>query len=216
VADRVLRDLHEHAVAALERQLDAPRLVARLHGIPVDLAGVEHGVAAAADVDEGGLHARQHVLHAAEVDVADERGLLAARDVVLDEHVVLEHGDLDATVLRAHDHVAVDGLAAGEELGLGDDGAAASGLAAVAATLLLGLEARRSLDPLRLGDQLHGAPARLALLSRGVIIVGRRSAATSTVAPRALVPDSDAPSSRSSRGSRRTPGRAGSGTIVGA
>ncbi len=109
-------------------------------GVPVDLAGVEHRVAAPADVDERGLHAGQHVLHAAEVDVADERRVLAARDVVLDEDVVLEHGDLDAVVLGAHDHDAVDGLAAGQELGLGDDGAAAAGVAAVAAALLLGLE----------------------------------------------------------------------------
>ena len=124
MADRVLRDLHEHAVAGLERELDAARLVLLAvlgSGIPVDLAGVQHGVAAAADVDEGGLHARQHVLHATEVDVADERRVLVARDVVLDEHVVFEHGDLDAAVLGAHDHLAVDGLAAGEELGLGDD-----------------------------------------------------------------------------------------------
>ena len=167
VADRVLRDLHEHAVAGLERELDAARLVARLDGIPVDLAGVQHGVAAATDVDERGLHARQHVLHATEVHVADERGVLVARDVVLDEHVVLEHGDLDAAVLRAHDHHAVDGLAAREELGLGDDGAAAPGLAAVAAALLLGLEARRALDALRLGDELDRALAGLRRLATG-------------------------------------------------
>ena len=166
VADRVLRDLDEHAVAGLERELDATRLVAGLDGIPVDLAGVQHGVAAATDVDERRLHARQHVLHAAEVDVADERGVLVAGDVVLDEHVVFEDGDLDAAVLRAHDHDAVDGLAAREELGLGHDGAATAGLAAVAAALLLGLEAGGALDALRLGDQLDGAPARLSAARR--------------------------------------------------
>ena len=166
VADRVLRDLHEHAVAGLERELDATRLVAGLDGIPVDLAGVQHGVAAAADVDERGLHAGQHVLHATEVDVADERRVLVAGDVVLDEHVVFEHGDLDAAVLGADDHDAVDGLAAGEELGLGDDGAAAAGLATVAATLLLRLEARGALDALRLGDELDGALAGLGRLER--------------------------------------------------
>ena len=75
-------------------------------------------------------------------------------DVVLDEHLVFEHADLDAAVLRADDHLAVDGLAAREELGLGDDRAAATCVTAVAAALLLGLESRRALDPLRLGDQL--------------------------------------------------------------
>ena len=163
MADGVLRDLHEHPVAGLQRELDAARLVAGLDRIPVHLARVEHGVAAAADVDERGLHAREHVLHAAEVHVADERGVLVARDVVLDEHVVFEHGDLDAAVLGAHDHHAVDGLAAGEELGLGDDGAAPAGLAAVATALLLRLEARGALDALRLGDELDRPLTRVLL-----------------------------------------------------
>ena len=115
----------------------------------------------------------QHVLHATEVHVADERRVLVARDVVLDEHVVFEHGDLDAAVLGADDHLAVDGLAAGEELRLGDDGAAAAGLATVAATLLLRLEPRRALDALRLGDELDGALARLLRLGGAGRLVPR-------------------------------------------
>ncbi|KZE94151.1 hypothetical protein AVP42_01362 [Agromyces sp. NDB4Y10] len=158
VAHRVLRDLDEHPVARLQRELDASGLVLLAvlgGGIPVDLAGVQHGVAPAADVDERGLHARQHVLHAAEVHVADERGVLVARDVVLDEHAVLHDADLDAAALLAHDHLAVDRLAAREELRLGDHGSAAPGVTTVAATLLLRLEARGALDLLRLGDQLR-------------------------------------------------------------
>ena len=57
-------------------------------------------------------------------------------------------------------------LAAGEELGLGDDGATTTGVAAVAAALLLGLEAGRALDALRLGDEL--GLARGAHLDDGV------------------------------------------------
>src|SRR5690606_29836582 len=61
VTHRVLGDLHEHAVAGLERELDLASLIlfaARLFGgrgggLPVDLARVEHRVAAATDVDEG-------------------------------------------------------------------------------------------------------------------------------------------------------------------
>ena len=69
-------------------------------------------------------------------DVAVARG-----DVVLDEDAVLEHRDLGAVAGLAHDHDAVDGLAAGQELGLGDDRRRAPpGLAALAAALLLGLE----------------------------------------------------------------------------
>ena len=108
---------------------------------PVDLTGVEHGVAALADVDERRLHRGQDVLHAAEVDVADQRGLRLAGDVVLDEDLVLEHRDLGEVLALADRHHPVDGLAAGEELGLADDrGPAAAGLAALAAALLLGLE----------------------------------------------------------------------------
>ena len=160
VADGILRDLHEDLVARLERELDAARLVARLDGVPVHLARVQHGVAAATDVDERRFHAGQDVLHTTEIHVADERRVLIAGDVMLDEHVVFEDRDLDAPVLRAHDHLAVDGLAAGEELGLGHDGAAAAGLASIATALLLRLEAGRALDALRLGDELDGALAR--------------------------------------------------------
>src|SRR3954467_12689810 len=50
VPDRVLGDLHQHRVTGLERLLDAaggPALQAG--GVPVDLARVQHGVAALAD-----------------------------------------------------------------------------------------------------------------------------------------------------------------------
>src|SRR5690606_41619594 len=63
-----------------------------------------HRVTALADVDEGRLHRREHVLHPAEVDVADGGRLRLAGDVVLDEDVVLEHCDLRAAVALAHDH----------------------------------------------------------------------------------------------------------------
>src|SRR5699024_9412050 len=109
--------------------------------LPVDLAGVEHGIASLADVDEGGLHARQDVLHAAEVDIADHRRGRLPGDVVLNEDLVLEDPDLGAVVLLAHDHHALDALAAGEELRLGDDRAASTRLTALAAALLLRLQA---------------------------------------------------------------------------
>ena len=124
---------------------------------PVDLTGVEHGVAALADVDEGGLHRGQDVLDAAEVDVADQRGLRLAGDVVLDEHVVLEHGDLGDVVVLPDHHHPVDRLAPGQELGLADDRrTTAPGLAALAAALLLGLEPGRAGHG---GDLVVGAAA---------------------------------------------------------
>jgi hypothetical protein len=69
--------------------------------VPVvaDVAPVEDGVLGDADVDEGGLHARQHVLDPAPVDVAvDLVGVVGGpRDVVLDQGAALEHGDLGKT-----------------------------------------------------------------------------------------------------------------------
>ena len=159
VAHRVLGDLDEHGVAGLERVLDLPRLAVQLGGVPVDLARVEHGVASAADVHERGLHGRQHVLDLAQVHVADHRVLRGVRDEVLGQHAVLEHGDLDALVALAHQHLAVHGLAAGQELGLGDHGAATPARAGVAAALALRLEPGGALDAL---DGVRGGADGLA------------------------------------------------------
>ena len=172
VADRVLGDLHQDALARGQHRLDLAGLaVAVAERRPVDLTGVQHRVAALADVDERRLHRGQHVLHPAEVDVADDRGLRLAGDVVLDEHLVLEHADLGQVVALAHDHDAVDRLAAGQELGLADDrGTTTTGLATVATTLLLGLETRGAGDR---GDLVLGR-ARLAHPGDGVLRVVAR------------------------------------------
>ena len=55
----------------LQDLLDAGRaLLLDVLGVVLHVAPVEHRVLRGADVDEGGLHAGQHVLHLAEVDVA--------------------------------------------------------------------------------------------------------------------------------------------------
>ena len=136
---RVLGDLHQNGVARLQGRLDPARLAIEPGGVPVDLAGVEHGVAALADVDEGGLHAGQHVLHPAEIDVADHRGVGLVGHVVLNENAVLKDRDLSAPGALAHDHGALNALAAGQELGLGDGGLAAARVTPVPSALLLGL-----------------------------------------------------------------------------
>ncbi|SII69905.1 Uncharacterised protein [Mycobacteroides abscessus subsp. abscessus] len=158
VPDRILRHLDEDGVAGAERRLDPAGLAVHAEGVPVDLTGVEHGVAALADVDERRLHAREHVLDLAEVDVADERGLLAVLlEIVLDGDAVLDDDELGLVAALAHEHRAIDGLAAGEELGFGDDRATASGLTALLAALTLGLEAGRALER---GDLVAVGPAR--------------------------------------------------------
>ncbi len=154
VSDRVLGDLHQHRIAGLERELDAARLALQTRGVPVHLAGVQHAVARLADVDERGLHARQHVLHASQIDVADGGDLLDVRHVMLDEHVVLDHGDLRVTLTLAHHHQPLHMLAARQEILLHDLVLAAALTTVVATTLLLGLKTGRSLDIRDLVDVL--------------------------------------------------------------
>ena len=61
---------------------------------------------------------------------------------MLDEHTVLEDADLGALTALPDDHHTLDGLAAGQELGLGDDRDAATALlTAFAAALLCALAA---------------------------------------------------------------------------
>ena len=174
VADRVLGDLHQDRLAGLEHLLDLAGAVAGAQRVPVHLAGVEDRVAALADVDERRLHGGQDVLHAAEVDVADQRGLRLAGDVVLDEHLVLEDRDLGEVLVLPDHHDAVDRLAAGQELGLAHDrGAPATGLPALAATLLLRLETGGAVQA---GDLVLGV-ARLADPGDGVLRVVRTAVA---------------------------------------
>ena len=101
---RVLRDLDHHRLPVLQDLLD-PRLRSlQVLGRVVHLAGVQDAVASAPDVDERGFHAREHVLHATQVDVADHRTSAGARDVVLDQDVFLEHRDLVAIAVLRDDH----------------------------------------------------------------------------------------------------------------
>src|ERR671913_353351 len=81
---RVLGHLDEHGLAGLEDLLDPGGLAVQVLLVVVDLAGVEDGVAAPADVDEGRLHAREHVLDPAQEDVADHGAAGLAGHVVLD------------------------------------------------------------------------------------------------------------------------------------
>ncbi len=121
MADRILGDLHQNRLAGLQRGLDPLGLAFQPAGVEVDLAGVEHGVAALANVDERGLHRRQHVLDLAQVHVADVRLVAGLVHIVLDQHVVLKHRDLSAVASLADHHQALDSLAPGEELRFGDD-----------------------------------------------------------------------------------------------
>ena len=190
--DGVLADLHDDVVAGLERLLDLALRATETRCVPVDLARIQHAVAAAADVDECGLHRGQHVLHDAQVDVADQRRRRRAGDEVLDQHAVLEHRDLrvSAALVRRlgadlvpDDHHPVDGLAAGQEFGLAQDRRAPpSRVAPVAASLPLGFQPRRSGDALNLVVVALGVRARSPFVDNGIRRIVRRAVG---VVPRA-------------------------------
>ena len=105
---RVLRDLHHDRLPGLQHPLDAWRPAAfEVLRCVVDLARVQDAVASPADVDERCLHPGEHVLDATQVDVAHHRMGPAARDVVLHEGVLLEHGDLVPFTVLGDDHQLV-------------------------------------------------------------------------------------------------------------
>ena len=90
VGDRVLGDLAEDGLPGLQDVLDLGlRLLGLVDVVGVDagVAAVQHGVLRRADVDERGLHAGQHVLDLAQVDVAVDLGDVVGRagHLVLDE-----------------------------------------------------------------------------------------------------------------------------------
>ena len=135
-------------------------------GVVLHVAAVEHGVLRRGDVDERCLHAGQHVLHPAEVDVAVDLADVVGRaaDVVLDQVAALQHGDLGqvGADLDAHE-VAADRAA----------------VALAAAALLERSRSRRSASRRRLG----GACARALAASAAL---GRRRAALAAGACAAL------------------------------
>ncbi len=101
---RVLRHLDRQGLAGLQDLLDPRHPAVEVLGRIVDLARVQHRVSSPADVDEGRLHAREHVLHAAQIDVADHRVRALASHVVLHQHALFEDRDLVAVTVLGDDH----------------------------------------------------------------------------------------------------------------
>jgi hypothetical protein len=123
---------------------------------------------------------------------------------VFDDDAVLEHGHLGipGTLVRrlgadlvAHHHHTFDGFASGQELGLAQDRRSAPpGIAAVAATLTLGFQPRRSRDALDLSVVLVLVPVPVlglvtapgSFVDDGVRRIVRRR--VGAVSPAALAP----------------------------
>ena len=176
--DRILAHLDDDVVAGFERLLDLATGPTEAGGLPIHLTGVEHAVAAAADIDECGFHRWQHVLHNAEVDIAHHRRGRRRRNEVLDNDAILENRDLGVaralmrrfgTNLVPHHHQPVHGLPAGQEFGFGENRwAAATGVAAVTASLPLGLQSGGTTDALDLAGFPVSLRPRRALVNHGV------------------------------------------------
>ncbi len=150
-SDGVLRDLADHELAGTEHLFDSSRLVRPpsfdVFDVVAHVTSIEHGVLRDADVDEGGLHAGQHVLDPTQVEVAvDLGGLVGLFDhVVLDQGAALEHGDVGGLALDVHAHEVATHGAGG--LAVAPAAAPASARRAAGATVCAGVViGARSLD----------------------------------------------------------------------
>ena len=144
VTDRILGDLHQHRIAGLQGVLNLAGRTVQTGDIPVDLARVQHSVAAASNVNERSFHGGQNVLNLTQVHVANQRILLSLRHEVLSQHAVLKHTNLDAAVLLTNQHLTVHGLAASQELSLSHNVAAAAQRTGLAAAHTLRLQTGRT------------------------------------------------------------------------
>ena len=89
MTDGILSHLHQHLVTGFQGVFYLAGAPVQLGLAPVDFTGVEHAVSALSNVHESRLHGRQHVLDAAQVDIANERGLGFGGHEVLDQQVIL-------------------------------------------------------------------------------------------------------------------------------
>ena len=90
---RILDRLDEQLLAARDQILDLLAVSLALELGHDDLVDVEEAVLLEPDLDERRLHAGQHVVDDAEVDVPGDRAALGPLEVHLGDAVVLDHGD---------------------------------------------------------------------------------------------------------------------------
>jgi hypothetical protein len=90
---RVLDRLHHDLLAAGDQVGDLLAVPLALELGHDDLVDVQEAVLLEADLDERGLHARQHVVDGAEVDVPGDRAALGPLEIDLGDAVVLEDRD---------------------------------------------------------------------------------------------------------------------------
>ena len=192
VTNRVLGDLHQNRIAGLQGVLNLAGCTVQAGDIPVDLARVQHSVAAASNVNERSFHGRQNVLNLTQVHVANQGILLGLGHEVLSQHAVLKHTNLDAAVLLTNQHLTVHGLTASQELSLGHNVAAATQRTGLAAAHTLRLQAGRTAHTGHSVGCVRVSQARSTHLGDGLNVVinaalnlnifGTAATATATVA----------------------------------
>src|ERR687895_794188 len=102
----ILCDLNEDRLTRFQNGLDARRFLPFFSG-DSDLPRVEDTVARLADIDERRLHPRQHVLNSPEIDVSDQRAVVRAGDIVLDDLRLFENGYLGPARIGMYEHGAL-------------------------------------------------------------------------------------------------------------
>ena len=192
VTNRVLGDLHQNRIAGLQGVLNLAGRTVQTGHIPVDLARVQHSVAAASNVNERSFHGRQNVLNLTQVHVANQGILLGLGHEVLSQHAVLKHTNLDAAVLLTNQHLTVHRLAASQELSLSHDVAATTQGAGLAAAHALRLQAGRTTHTGHSVGRVRVSQARCTHLGDGLNVIinaalnfnifGTAATATATVA----------------------------------
>ena len=94
VAARFLGHLHHDRLPGANEALDArpAQLFGKLGVADADVPGVEKGVFVKADVDKGGVHAREDVLDAADIDVPRQLFVALALKIQLGQSPVFKEG----------------------------------------------------------------------------------------------------------------------------
>jgi hypothetical protein len=90
-ADGILDDLRQNRLAFEQNLLDRLGRIAVVAVFP-NVGDMQKGRTLQANVDEGGLHSRQHPLDLAQIDVADQPALTGPLDVQFLHHAELHHG----------------------------------------------------------------------------------------------------------------------------
>ena len=70
MGNRVFGDLHQHHISGGQCQFNLAGFSTQPSRSPVHLTGIKDSVTATSNINEGGFHAGENILHAAQIDIA--------------------------------------------------------------------------------------------------------------------------------------------------